>query len=242
MAIRLTARSVLQRAQPLGHARAREPVTAAARRHLDRDQIAVARVGAGAGGNRKLAAELLLVDRLDPSAAARGRAENAEHALLAAIDELDDAAGVMERLVLLAAVLDPQQDAVADAGNLVRPRAAWNPDADLGGGAVLGLIPFGRDRDQFAVAVARRDVGDHDMGQGPGMVQLLAALLDAALVRKLAQHRLEGGAVGVPQVEGARDLAGADFSGLLADEGDDVVFGGKRGFAVRAFHGSDRSR
>ena len=55
-------------------------------------------------------------------------------------------------------------------------------DADLGGGAVLGLIPFGRDRDQFAVAVARRDVGDHDMGQGPGMVQLLAALLDAALV------------------------------------------------------------
>ena len=107
---------------------------------------------------------------------------------------------------------------------------------------MLGLIPFGRDRDQFAVAVARRDVGDHDMGQGPGMVQLLAALLDAALVRKLAQHRLEGGAVGVPQVEGARDLAGADFSGLLADEGDEVVFGGKWGLAVRTFHNSDRSR
>ena len=29
---------------------------------------------------------------------------------------------------------------------------------------MLSLIPFGRDRDQFAVAVARRDVGDHDMG------------------------------------------------------------------------------
>ena len=40
---------------------------------------------------------------------------------------------------------------------------------------------------------------------------------------------LSGGAVGVLQVEGARDLAGADFSGLLADEGDEVVFGGKRG-------------
>ena len=117
-----------------------------------------------------------------------GRAENAEHALLAAVDELDDAPGVMDCIVLVAAILDPQQDAVADAGNLVRPRAAWNPDADLRGGAVLGLIPFGRDRDQFAVAVARGDVGDHDMGQGPGMVQLLAALLDAALVGKLAQH------------------------------------------------------
>ena len=74
------------------------------------------------------------------------------------------------------------------------------------------------------------------------MVQLLAALLDAALVRKLAQHGLEGGAVGVPQVEGARDLAGADFSGLLADEGDEVVFGGKWGLVVRTFHNSDRSR
>ena len=164
MAIRLTARSVLQRAQPLGHARVREPVAAPARRHLDRDQIAVPRVGAGARWDRELAAELLLVDRLEPSAAARGRAENAEHALLAAVDKLDDAPGVMDCIVLVAAILDPQQDAVADAGNLVRPRAAWNPDADLGGGAVLGLIPFGRDRDQFAVAVARRDVGDHDMG------------------------------------------------------------------------------
>ena len=47
------------------------------------------------------------------------------------------------------------------------------------------------------------------------MVQLLAALLDAALVLKLAQHGLERGTVGVLHAEGARDLAGADFSGLL---------------------------
>ena len=165
----------LERAQLLRDARARETIAAAARRHLDRDQIAVARVRAGAGGNRELATELLLVDRLEPPAAARRRAENAEHALLAAVDELDDAPGVMDRFVLVAAVLDPQQDAVADAGDLVRPRAARNAHADFGGGAVLGLVPFGRNRDQFAVAVARRDVGDHDMGQGSGMVQLLAA-------------------------------------------------------------------
>ena len=107
---------------------------------------------------------------------------------------------------------------------------------------MLGLVPFGRNRDQLAVAVARRDVGDDDIGKRSWMVQLLAALLDAALVREFAQHGLERGAVGVLHAEGARDLAGADFSGLLADEGDDVVFGGKWGFAVRAFHGSDRSR
>ena len=139
-------------------------------------------------------------------------------------------------------VLDPQQDAVADAGDLVGPRTARDAQADLGGGAVLGLIPFGRNRDQFAVAVARRDIGDHDMRQRPGMVQLLAALLDAAFVAEFAQHGLERGAVGVPEIEGARDLAGADLSGLLADEGDDVVFGGKGRFAVGTFHDSDRSQ
>ena len=53
------------------------------------------------------------------------------------------------------------------------------------------------------------------------MVQLLAALLDAALVGELAQHALERGAVGVLEAEGARDLAGADLAGLLADEGEE---------------------
>ena len=61
----------LERAEPLGDARGRETIAAPARRHLDRDQVAVARVRAGAGGNRELATELLLVDRLEPSAAAR---------------------------------------------------------------------------------------------------------------------------------------------------------------------------
>jgi hypothetical protein len=116
------------------------------------------------------------------------------------------------------------------------------PDADLGSGAVLGLIPFGRDRDQFAVAVARRDVGDHDMGQRPGMVQLLAALLDAAFVPELAQHGLERGAVGVLHAEGARDLAGADFSGCWPMKATMSSLEGRRGFAVRTFHNSDRSQ
>src|SRR5262249_15393757 len=193
----------------------------------DRHQVAIARVCAGARWDRKLVAELFLVDRREPPAAARRRAENAEHALPGAVDELDDAPGVADRIVLFAALRDPQQGAVADAGDLVRPRAARNAHADLGCGAVLGLVPLGGQRDQLAVGIARGDVGDHDWGQGPGVMQLLAAALDAAFVGKLAQHALERGAVGVLQAEGAGDLAGADLAGLLPDEGEEVVFGGE---------------
>jgi hypothetical protein len=50
--------------------------------------------------------------------------------------------------------------------------------------------------------------------------------LDFALARQLAQHAFEGGTVGILHAEGASDLARADVSGLLADEGEDVVFGG----------------
>ena len=80
------------------------------------------------------------------------------------------------------------------------------------------------------------------MGQRAGLMQLLAAALDVALVAKLAQHALELGAVGILHAEGARDLARADFAGLLADEGNDVVFGGKGRLVMRTFHNSDRSQ
>ena len=92
---------------------------------------------------------------------------------------------------------------------------------------MLVFIPFGGDGDQFAVAVARGDVGEHHMGQGAALVQLLAAALDLAFVGELAQHALELDAVGILHAEGARDFAGADLAGLLADEGEEVVFGGK---------------
>jgi hypothetical protein len=67
-------------------------------------------------------------------------------------------------------------------------------------------------------------------------MQLLAPALDQAGVGKLAQHALERGAVGVLQAEGTRDLAGADLTGCLADEGEQVVFGGKRRLLMGAFH------
>jgi hypothetical protein len=131
-----------------------------------------------------------------------------------------------DRLARLLALLDPQQGTVSDAGDLVGLGAARHVQADLRCRAVLGLVPFGRQRDQLAVAVALGDVGDHHVGQSPGMMQLLAAVFDFAVVGKLTQHALERGAVGILQAEGARDLARADLSGLLADEGEEVVFGG----------------
>ena len=66
-------------------------------------------------------------------------------------------------------------------------------------------------------------------GQGAGVMQLLAAALDAAFVGQFAQHALERGAVGVLQPEGAGDLARADLAGLLADEGEDLFLGGEGG-------------
>ena len=107
---------------------------------------------------------------------------------------------------------------------------------DLGRGAVGFLVPFGRDGDQFAVAVAAGDVGHQDVRQRAGPMQLLAPLFDHAVVGELTQHALERGAVGVLEAEGARDLAGADFAGLPADERNDVVFGREVRFGGGSCH------
>ena len=80
---------------------------------------------------------------------------------------------------------------------------------------------------QFAVAFARGHVGEHGGGQGAGVMQLLAPLLDRAFVGHVAQQALELGAHGVLEAEGAGDFAGADFAWLFADEGEDVSLGGE---------------
>src|SRR5215831_4070643 len=184
-----------ERAEPFRHARAGEPIAASPRRDLDRHEIAVARLAACPGRDRQLAADLFLVDGNEPPAAARRRAKNPEYALPPAVDELDDAPAVADRVVLIAALFDPQQGAIADAGDLAWPRAARNAHANSGRWAVLGLVPFGRQRNQLAVGIARGDVREHDVGQAAGMMQLLAPAFDDALIGKLAQHALERGAV-----------------------------------------------
>ena len=94
--------------------------------------------------------------------------------------------------------------------------------------------------DQFAVAVAFGDVGNDDRGQGAGGMQLLAAAFQPAFVAQFAQHALERGAVIVLEVEGAGDFARADLAGLLADEGEKLVLGGKlRAFLAWSFGQGD---
>ena len=60
-------------------------------------------------------------------------------------------------------------------------------------------------------------------GSAAGSLDLLAALVDGAVVGEFAQDALQLGAVGVLQAELARDLAGADLARMRADEGDDGV-------------------
>ena len=172
----------LERAEPLHHARARQSEAAARTRRLDRNQVAVLRIRAGARRNRKLAAELFFVDRREPSAAAGQRAKDAQHARLGAIDDLDDTAAVADRVILGAGLLDAQQRAVTDAGDFARLGSARGLNADFRRRAVRLLVPFGRDRDELAIAVARADVGHHDVRQRARMMQLLAPALDLALV------------------------------------------------------------
>ena len=179
----------------------------------DGDQVAVLRVLGGALRDRKLLAELLLVDRHEPAAAARQRAEDAERADLGLVDDLDDAPGVA----------DASSSPVSSTRSSARsPTPATSPgrglarggDADLRHRAVGVLVPFGRRRDQLAVAVAAGDVGQRHGRQGAGVVQLLALGFDAAFVGQFAQHALELDAAVVLQIEGAGDLARADLPGL----------------------------
>ena len=236
IAIRLTAFSLLTEPSRSTTRAVARPNPRRGGADFDRAEVAVLGVAGRACRDHEFAAELLLVDRREPAAATRQRAEDAERPLFGAVQDLDDAAGVGGVLAIGVGFFDPQQRAVADAGDFAGTGLAHGADVDFRGAAVRFLVPFGRDGDQLAVAVAGGDVGHHDVGEGAGTVQLLVAALDNAGVGELAQHALEGGAVGVLEPEGARDLAGADFAGLLADEGNDVVFGREVRFGGGACH------
>ena len=135
-----------------------------------------------------------------------------------AVDDLDDAAVIADRVVVIAGRFGAHQCMIADAGNVARRCLARHVNADFRRRAVFGFVPFGGRGDQFAVGVAADDVGKHDRGQGAGPVQFLAVAFDQAFVGQFSQHALEDGAVGVLQSEGAGDFAGADIAGLIADE------------------------
>src|SRR5262249_30713068 len=211
-----------QRAQPLLDTAGGEP-DAALPRHLGGDEIAVLRVGGRPGRDCELA--LLLVDGRKPPAAARQPAEDTEHALLGTIDDLDDPPAVADLLIVVADLLDAQQRTIVHAGDFARPAAPRRAHPDLRRRPVRVLVPFGRHRDEFAVGLAARNVGEHDGRQVAGMMQLGAAALEPALVRQLPQHALERDAVTALDPEGACDLALARLAGVLADEGEEIFLG-----------------
>ena len=78
-------------------------------------------------------------------------------------------------------------------------------------------------RQQFAVAVAAGDVGEHHGGQRAAVMQPLAPPLDVTLFGELAQHALERRPVGILGAERACDLARAHLAGVLADEGKKLL-------------------
>src|SRR5580700_11624113 len=151
--------------------------------------------------------------------------------MLGAVQKLYDARGGL----FLAALLDAQQH--ADAGDFARARPARHDDADDGRRAVGGLVPFGRPRQKFAVGIAAGDVGEDNGRQGAWIVQAFAQTIDLARVGKLAQHAIEGCAVGVLGAKRARDLARANLAAALADKGDKLLAGGQAGVFHLKFFG-----
>ncbi len=129
MAIRLTAFSLLQRAEAFDDARGRQPEPWRAA-DFDRDQVAVFGLRGGAGGDDDLLVDHLFVDRLEPAAAIRRLMENPQHARLGMVDDLDDAAAVADAVVFVG-FLDVQQHAVAEAGGFAGPCFARNGNADF---------------------------------------------------------------------------------------------------------------
>jgi hypothetical protein len=153
-----------KRAKPFLDPAASQAIAAPARNDLDRNEVAVLRIRFGSGRDGELLPKLAFVDRLDAPSAAGPRSENAEHACTRAIDELDHTAVVANSVVLLAALLDAQQSAIADAHDLVRSRPPANVNTNLGRGPVLAFVPFGGDRQELAIGVPRGDIREHHVG------------------------------------------------------------------------------
>src|SRR5258705_550451 len=81
-------------------------------------------------------------------------------------------------------------------------------EAYLGWRAVRLLIPFGRGRDQLAVAVALADLGKHELAQASRGMLFLAAPADMTFLAELLQQRPDSVAVGAMlEAEGLHDLA-----------------------------------
>ncbi len=221
IAIRLTARSLCERAELFldaagGQAEAPLP------RHLDGDEIAVLGISGGAGRDRNLAPELFLVDRRQPAGAAGQRAENAEHAMLGAVDDLDDPSAVADRL--LAGFRSTRSSARS-------PTPATSPGRARRGTAtrIFGAAPCASSSHSAGTATSSPSASRPVMsastteGRAPARCSFRRRRSMRPVVGEFAQHALERDAVGVLHIEGARDLARSDLARLRGDEGEEVL-------------------
>jgi len=127
----------------------------------------------------------------------------------------------MAHRVVQLVLLGAQEHAVADAGGRARLRAASEDEAYPGRRAVLGLVPFDRLCDQFAILVTAGHSGDHHRRQLAGNVELAAAAIDAAFRAHVAEERVQLALADGIEPEGAHDLALADAAASFGDEGED---------------------
>src|SRR5262249_26257244 len=138
---------------------------ASAPAHLDGDEVAFFGFMGCAGRDGELTTEAFLVDRGQPAAAVRQLAEDAEHAVLGATDDLDGAALVENAVLGVARSFGAQESPVADPRYFALARTTRHMEPYPGRLAVGFLIPFNRHSDEFAVGVATGDIGEHDIGQ-----------------------------------------------------------------------------
>ncbi len=131
----------------------------------------------------------------------------------------------MVRPSLLCELFDAQQRPIADAGSFARFGAAYRCDQNARRLAMRFLVPFRRYCDEFAVTIPLDDIGERDRRQGARLVQLLAVGLDGAIVGEIAKHALQLSAVGILQVEGARDFPRASLTCVVLDEGEQLLAG-----------------
>ena len=203
-----------------------------ARDQFDGNQIAVLGAAALGPGDVQFAAGLFLVDREQPSAAARQLSEDAEHAGLAWSSTL------MTR---------PRKAAnFASSGFSIRNSArSPTPAAAPGSGRrgiwmrIFGGSPFASSSHSVGVAISSPSSSRPVIsairvsGQGAGSATSCRASR-WAFVGAARAGSLQLDAVGVLQAEIAGDLAGADLAGMRADEGDDGVPLGKAAVALLA--------
>jgi hypothetical protein len=208
----------LKRAEPF-HDAAGWKAKSSVPRYLDRHEVTVARPRSGIGGDGELTAKLFFVDRNQPAAAADKATENAERAMLCAINQFYDATTCL----LVGAAFDADEGAIAHSGSFIRAGTARRRNMDDWRRAVEVFVPLGWTRNKLAIAVTAGYVGEHHGRQAAGVMQPLAAAINAAFIGKFAQHAFERGAIRILGAEGARQLANADLAATLADEGEQFV-------------------